>query len=320
MPDVPALLETFQALARGPLPFVHHHDGGEHAFHVVLGVCTHGDEVGPLPAAVHLLERLLLGEVRYDGPLSIVVGNPEAVRAGRRFLDSDLNRVFVAQPPSDREGRRARQLKPLLDEADFFLDLHQTGTPTASAFWTLPYCDRDDVWVRALQAAPVWMTRPSGQVFSPGTCCADEYVRHGGTPALTLELSQRGLSDETQAAAETVMARVLLLADAHGHGHEPVWQAAEGHEVTYLVTAHREPFGSPLRCLRPGLENLQEVAEGEELHAPGTPEIVVPMDGLLVFPKYPARDLAGRALDPMPGEIFRIATALERHPRELWGS
>lgn len=319
MPDASTLLETFAALARGPLPFVHHHDGGRHGFHVVVGVCTHGDEVGPLPAAVRLVQRLILGEVDYGGPLSVVVMNPDAARAGQRFLDSDLNRIFVDEPPADREGRRARQLMPLLDRADFFLDLHQTATPTASAFWTLPYRDVDDVWVRALDAAPVWMTRPAGQSFSPGTCCADEYVRVGGTPALTLELSERGFDLDTDAAAEAVLGRLLLLAEAHGHGRRSIEEAARGHEVTYLVTAHREPFGSPLRALRPGLDNLQPVQAGQLLSPPDHPEVRCPLDGLLVFPKYPPRDAAGRALDPVPGELYRVAAPLDRHPRDLWG-
>lgn len=298
----------------GPLPFVHQHDGGRHALHLVLGVCTHGDEVGPLPAALRLVQALRAGRLAYGGRLSVVVLNPDAARAGQRFLDSDLNRVFVAQPPSDREGRRARALQPLLDRADLFLDLHQTATPTASAFWTLPWRAVDDAWVRALRGAPVWMTRPAGQVFSPGTCCADEYVRARGRPGLTLELSQRGLDPATEAAAWAVMVRALALADDLAAGRP----LPDG-PVTWLATAWVQPFTSAALRLRDGLCNLQPVAAGEALEAPGSPALRCPVDGFLAFPKYPPRDARGLALGPLPGELVRVAAPLSAHPRELWG-
>lgn len=310
-------LERFQAAADpGPwrLPFLHHHDGGRHARHVVIGVGVHGDEVGPLPAAAALVQSLRAGEVAFGGRLSLFVGNPDAVRAGVRALDSDLNRVFLPEPPDDREGRRARALKPLLDAADLFLDLHQTGQPTAEPFYTLPWRPMDERWAQALAGARLWLARPWGQDFSPGTCCADEYVRARGRPGLTLELSQKGLDPDTSARARQVLHRLLRLVDqdAAGQPLEP------GPPLTFLQTVHREPLGVPLRRLQPGLHNLQPVARGQVLSPPDGPEILCPVDGLLVFPTYPRRDPSGRALPPLPGELFRVVAPLPRHPRELW--
>lgn len=312
-------LERFQAAADpGPfgLPFLHHHDGGRHARHVVVGVCVHGDEVGPLPAAVALVEALAAGALSFGGPLSLFVGNPQAVQAGVRALDSDLNRVFLPAPPADREGRRAAALMPVLDAADLFLDLHQTGQPTPEPFYTLPWRPLDERWAGALAGARLWLARPWGQDFSPGTCCADEYVRARGRPGLTLELSRKGLDPDTEALAGRVLRRLLRLVDqdAAGLPLEP------GPPLTFLQTVHREPLGDPLRRLRPGLHNLQPVAAGQPLSPADGPEIRSPVDGLLVFPTYPRRDADGRALPPLPGELFRVVAPLDRHPRELWPS
>lgn len=314
MSAVEGLLDAFEALADNPwgLPFVYAHDGGGTAPQVVISVCVHGDEVGPLPAAIRLVRELRAGRLRYDGRAVILVGNPEAVRAGRRFLDSDLNRVFLPEPPDDREGRRARALQPVLGSADLFLDLHQTATPTSQAFWTLPWSARDEAWVLALDAASLWLTRAPGQGFSPGTCCADEYVRQQGRPGLTLELSERGLDPATERAAFEVMQRLLALAG------RPELPPATG-RVRTLVTAHAEPFDDPALALKPGLCNLRPVQAGELLTAPGSPERSCPVAGWLVFPKYPARDAAGRALDPRPGELYRVVVEMPASPRETWG-
>ncbi len=316
-PAVERLLDRFAARASGPAPHVHQHDGGEHGFGVVLGVCVHGDEVGPMPAALRLVEGLEAGRRRFGGRLSVVVGNPAATRAGVRCLDSDLNRVFVGDPPDDIEGRRARQLAPLLDAADLFLDLHQTAMPTASAFWTLPWTRRDARWVAALRGAPVWMARPAGQVFSAGTCCADEYVRNRGRVGLTLELSQRGLDRRTEVAAAAVIDRLLALADGVGRGTLDL--DAQAAPVAVLETVFVQPFSDAALALRPGLRNLQPVEEGALLSPPGAPELRAPATGLLAFPKYPPRDRRGHALGPLPGELYRLAAPLSGSPADVWG-
>lgn len=312
--DTAALLDAFREIAR-PGPWHHLHVGGPGP-RVVLVVCTHGDEIGPLPAAIRLIRELREGRRQFPGELSVLVGNPEAVAAGRRGLDSDLNRVFIEQPPDDREGRRAREMKPILDRADILLDLHQTGAPTASAFYILPYDQAHGDWARALAGAPLWITRPADQAFSPSTCCVDEYVRLRGRIGLTLELSEKGLDPDTEAHAGLVMRRLLdLAADPR-----PIAElAAAQPEPEFLVLAHREPMGDPSRRLRPGLKNLQPVRAGELLSPDGAEPVVCPVEGRLLFPKYPRRDEQGRALPPLPEELFRVVVAPPGHPRELWG-
>ncbi len=86
-------LRDFQTLA-GPDAdrWLFRHDGGQHTLELVFGVLLHGDEVGPIDAALALIRGLADGSERYGGRLTIFVGNPEAARAGRRFLEADLNR------------------------------------------------------------------------------------------------------------------------------------------------------------------------------------------------------------------------------------
>lgn len=322
MTELQGWLDRFDALrVRGPFdyPRHHHHDGGRHGLHVVLGAIVHGDEVGSLPAIVGLLDRLLHDQLRYGGKLTVFLGNPEASLAGRRFLESDLNRVFVDDPPNDHEGRRAQELRPILGAADVFLDLHQTILPTDRPFYIFPWSVPGWQWARAIGGAQTWVTRPPTQSFSPGTCCADEYVRLRGLPGLTLELGHRGFCDQAAARATSAIDRLLAVADHVGTGVETLAGAAtHAPDLDFVETRWRCPFDDPTLRLRPGLTNFAPVSAGEVLTAPGSPERIAPVSGLVLFPKYPDYTPDGRAVEPRPGEIVRIVAPLTEHPAVAW--
>lgn len=310
MTAVHALLERFAARSTpvAGVPWSHHRPGTRHERHLVMGVMTHGDEVGSLPAALHLLDELDAGTVGYGGPLTVVVGNPQAGYAGRRFLEADLNRVFLPGPPS-LERERAAALMPLLDRAHLFIDFHQTILPTARPFWIFPWSEAGEAWIRAVGEVHAWVTREPSEGFVAGALCADEYVRARGAPALTVELGVRGLNPAQAALAHRIMRRALALNDALADGGSLVDLAAAGPPQAYLFV-HAEPYGSPAIRLREGLVNFQPVAAGQPLTAPGSPEVTAPRDGLLLFPKYPPRDAAGGIVGPLPAELYRLVAPL----------
>jgi succinylglutamate desuccinylase len=322
MTDVQGWLDRFDAIrAAGPFAYArhHHHDGGRHDLHVVIGAIVHGDEVGSLPAIVGLMEQLLLGGATFGGRLTIFLGNPEAALAGRRFLENDLNRVFVDAPPDDHEGRRATEIRPILDAADVFLDLHQTILETDRPFYIFPWSIPGWQWARAIGGASTWVTRPPTQAFSPGTCCADEYVRLRGRPGITLELGERGFTPEADRRAAHAVRRLLKVADRVGGGTDTLAGAAT-HEpdLAFVETRWRAAFTDPHLRLRPGLTNFAPVQAGDRLSADGTPELLAPVDGLVLFPKYPDYADDGRVIEPRPGEIVRIVAPLAEHPAVAW--
>src|SRR5690606_38758114 len=161
--------------------------------HVVIGFITHGNEWGTLPAALWLQRDLAEGAIPLAGPVTLLLGNREAALRNERYLEEDFNRVFTFDRSADNlERRRADEVRPLLDAADFFLDFHQTQTPTESAFWTFPWTGDLPLWARAIGGAPVGLTRRAGGVSSAGKCCLDEYVRNRGKMGITLEVGVKG--------------------------------------------------------------------------------------------------------------------------------
>jgi len=317
-----SLLQRFDLMAGGgPYEYGRHyyHDGGRHDYHVVVGALTHGDEVGSLPSVVALAEALEAGIQAFGGRLTVFLGNPEASVEGKRFLEQDLNRVFVAEPPACHEGDRARMLMPILDQADVFFDLHQTICATDRPFYTFPFSVDGWHWVRAVGGASSWVTRAPGVAFSTGTVNVDEYVRRRHKPGVTLELSQKGFAEEADQLATNVLKRLLAVAERVAVNPASLATLAdEQPEPEFIETAWRKSFDDPRLRLRPGLRNFQLVTQGERLSEIGTPTIEAPHDGLILFPKYPTYLDSGEVVEPRPGEIVHIAQPLSDHPLQVW--
>ena len=298
------------ALLSSGLPWSRSYVGARHRLRVVFGLMIHGDEVGSLPGALAVMAELASGALTFGGTADFFIGNVPAARAGVRFLEADLNRVFIDTAPDSQERRRATTLSVLLSCCDLFIDFHQTALPTARPFFTLPWRPLEERWIRALNTDAAWITRPSGVSFSPGLKCADEYVRDRGVPGITLELGERGFSETATQATAAVIRRTLRLLDAVAeHGSSVL----TGPLPPCFQYSHAEPYTDRALRLRPGLVNFQAVAAGEVLSAPESPLLRAPADGVLLFPKYPAPDA------PLPQNIFRMAAPLPASPAELWG-
>lgn len=108
---------------------------------VVLGV-MHGNEI----AGAVILDKLLKeGVVPVRGSVTFVFGNPEAYARFdperpylNRFVDVDINRVWGAELYDLADQRvevvRSRTLRPVVERADYLLDLHTmqgSGAPVA---------------------------------------------------------------------------------------------------------------------------------------------------------------------------------------------
>ena len=61
---------------------------------VLISVGVHGDETGPIEVVAYLLDALSHQAQALAVDLMLCVGNIGAIRAGKRFIDADLNRMF----------------------------------------------------------------------------------------------------------------------------------------------------------------------------------------------------------------------------------
>jgi succinylglutamate desuccinylase len=63
---------------------------------VLVSVGVHGDETGPIEMIAHTVESLAREPQSLAVDLMLCVGNIDAIAAGKRFIDADLNRMFRA--------------------------------------------------------------------------------------------------------------------------------------------------------------------------------------------------------------------------------
>ena len=114
-------------------------DSGVAGPHVLVTALTHGNEI----CGAIALDRLFRVGLRpRQGKLTLAFDNVAAyhsfdrrVPAASRFIDEDFNRLWAPAtldgPRQSTELARARALRPVVDAADFLLDIHSMQYSTA---------------------------------------------------------------------------------------------------------------------------------------------------------------------------------------------
>jgi len=132
----PPDIAPFRQSASG-VDYVHVFDSGRSGPNVMLQALTHGNE---FCGAIALVQMLREGLRPLNGTLTIAFANIEAFTRFNfddpdrsRYVDEDYNRVWADDvlfgARDSLELRRARQLVPFVDRADFLLDLHSMHEP-----------------------------------------------------------------------------------------------------------------------------------------------------------------------------------------------
>lgn len=284
-------------------PWLYEYDGKKHSFRIHISCLIHGDETGSLPAAIRTIKALESGSIKYGGKVCITLGNPEAARSNKRFLVSDLNRLFLENDLQNHEADRARVLMPIFNKADLLIDLHQTILHTERPFYIFPRSEVSLNWARAMRLSDSYIDATPAK--NSLTRCADEYFWDQDKPAITLELSKKGLYEKSIDLAQTAIRRVLAIADRIEGGEDISQMANRAPQLKEFQTVYRHPFKRTEGHLKPGLHNFLPVKKDEILSQSQAEEIRSPCDGILLFPKYLSEAQINGALST-PKELFRI--------------
>ena len=91
----------------------------------------HGNEKAGVRALNNLLPKIKID----SGTVYFVYANPPAIEKGVRYVNKNLNRLFLKEVSGDEyEVKRAHELMDILDECDALLDLHSYNSPEGEAF------------------------------------------------------------------------------------------------------------------------------------------------------------------------------------------
>jgi predicted deacylase len=118
--------------------FVHTFESGKPGPHVMINAVTHGNEI----CGAIVVDRMLrMGLRPVRGTLTLSFANVEAflrfdtrLPFATRFIDEDFNRVWSAEaldgPRDSVELRRAREMRPFVESADYLFDIHSMLEPS----------------------------------------------------------------------------------------------------------------------------------------------------------------------------------------------
>ncbi|TLF48209.1 succinylglutamate desuccinylase [Halomonas urmiana] len=93
----------------------------------VLSVGVHGNETAPIELLGAVLARLEAGLLTLGAPLLVILGNPEAIRHGERFVETNLNRLF--RRDLDEAGDEPDRARTLMAAVDAFYGRHAALAP-----------------------------------------------------------------------------------------------------------------------------------------------------------------------------------------------
>ncbi|QOY94276.1 succinylglutamate desuccinylase [Massilia sp. UMI-21] len=89
---------------------------------VLVSVGVHGDETGPIEMLAWLIEALSRTPEALAVDLMLCVGNIDAIAAGKRFIDADLNRMFRADRGALATAAEAGRADALIAATCAFFD------------------------------------------------------------------------------------------------------------------------------------------------------------------------------------------------------
>lgn len=256
------------------VPGVWHRKGPRPGAHVCIGIATHGNEtegLATLQADVELVA----------GSLTLILCNPAAVAAGVRYVDSDMNRLPEGLLGEGVEVGRARQLLPILQTADVFVDLHSTPGPSEPMLIPLDDASRAFSYVRGANIPILIEGITEHQVGRP-------LASHAGGFRFGVELGQQG-TQQARATALSVLRALLanlgLVQDFPGLSKFP-----KRYRVTHAV--HFEDptcqFLPQLLASKPAdlrLGRAPYVTRGEIIAEGGRGKVMAPASGHLLFPR-----------------------------------
>ena len=291
-PAFEVLPRDLSAYRRGNMgiDYVHRFESGKPGPHVLVNALTHGNEFCGMVAATHLLDA---GVRPLIGTLTVSFANVAAYESfdpdqpfDSRQLVHNLNRVWSSQwldgTEDSPELRRARELRPVVAQADHLLDIHSTSQDV-EPFWVYPGFARNAAVALAIGRPGVHLIMPAG--LGSGT----PLIQHGhfgdatGTgAAMVVECGQhfrRATSDLSVSVARGFLAHFGLVEpdpDAASAGVQRRFELLQ----TYVVKTPEFKFTRP--CV-----GFEVFAKDELIATDGPDEIRAPCDDCTVL--MPAR-------------------------------
>lgn len=245
--------------------------GPEPGKNVVLLAGVHGDETSGIEACKRILPSLRLDA----GSATFAFGNLDAIREGKRFIESNLNRMFQndaalsAVQRASAEYRRSRELMPLLEKADVLLDLHSSGTPDS-----IPFLICEPRSYEIAKHLPGTIISSGWDDVQPGG--TDSFVNTSGGKGICFESGYHKDPSAIDRAEQAVYAFLTATGNLLGTRTEAT------SEKTYMRVSRLHKTQENFVPAR-GFKDFEQVKQGELIGTDGTQDVCASEDGFVLF-------------------------------------
>ena len=264
---------------------------------VLVSVGVHGDETGPIEVLAHVIEALSREPKALAVDLMLCVGNIDAIAAGKRFIDADLNRMFRPVRGSLASAAEAARADAMIAATAVFfegsgpvrwhLDLHTAIRPSVyPTFAIVPDLIAND----AKRSLIDWLGQAAIGAIIMNPQSAGTYSYHSaqfhGAAASTVELGRVGTLGQNDlslfADVDAALGDLLRGAAPAARKVEPhVFKVAQ--EIIKLSDAFSMAFDR-------GTQNFTALRQGEVIATDGdTVYTVRHAEELVVFPNPDVR-------------------------------
>jgi len=177
---------------------------------LLITVCIHGNEICGLVAVNELLNEGFFKHGFDSSRMSvtIVLGNPRAVMEDKRYIDVNLNRMFIlhhcdqkqAAHTEPYEQSRLEEIITEIHKCDSYLDIHSTSAPSFP-FAIVPPGETSEAL--AMNFPVKFILHNVARVIR-GTSI--DYVKHLNKPGICVECGQHRSEEAVRVAKETIRA------------------------------------------------------------------------------------------------------------------
>ncbi|MBO6517627.1 MAG: succinylglutamate desuccinylase/aspartoacylase family protein [Bacteroidia bacterium] len=264
---------------------------------------VHGNETAGVGALNRVFEQLNQGDIDLTGRAVALIGNMEATRLGKRYVDKDLNRIWTREVLDDLHYDRLdnqhseyHELREVYNELQtilaqtkgrlFVIDLHTTSSPTIPFIVT----NKTNSAMEFTKRFP--MPVVSGLMgFLDGTLLS--YINDLGHVGLAYEAGQHK-SPQSMIKHESFVWQCLYYAGVCKNLTDDFLQhhasILEEELVTRtnnfkLISRYKIKNGEAFE-MNPGYANFQKIYKGEELAMNQDGPICSPYDGYVFMPLY----------------------------------
>lgn len=237
---------------------------------------VHGNEIGGLEILKRVIAKLTILSPVIN--MRFILGNADAYRADKRFLESDLNRSFKTLDPKTAEQKRAYTLEQFIKSSDYIIDFHQTIEKIPRPFFIFNYLESSFNFARNLDAEIPLITYSNFSNLNSGlsiTGTASSYQK----AAITIETGEKGLNEAQIKYGVDLSVMAIDLLGNNSIQKITVWDNC----FTWGQTVANEDFSLELVKT---YQNFDPVRKDELIANNSERSVVSELDGLVLFPKY----------------------------------